>query len=69
MKRRGVVHFLKFITKKYKNWENQQVKLSNDDLKTINLKKTVVKTVFHYHPDRQIQDKKGVYLPKDIYIR
>ena len=49
----GAQEFLKFCVQKYKNWKNQTVELSEEDFKEANMKKTILKTVFHYHPDRK----------------
>ena len=65
----GAVQFLKLCAQKYHNWKNNQIEFSDDDLKHVNIKKTIIKTVFHYHPDRQKQDKDGVFKEKDIYLR
>lgn len=48
----GPVPFLQFVIGKYKNWSNKSVELSDNDLKMENLKQTMVKTIYHYHPDR-----------------
>ena len=52
-KSEGAVAFLKLCAQKYHNWKNKQIELSEEDLKYANLKKTIIKTVYHYHPDRQ----------------
>ena len=65
----GVVAFLKFCSENYNDWKNKKVVILEDDLKESKLKTTLVKTIFHYHPDRQAQDREGVYTAKDIFIR
>jgi len=52
-KTEGTEKFLKLCVQKYKNWKNETVELSEEDLKNANIKKTILKTVFHYHPDRK----------------
>jgi hypothetical protein len=59
------VAFLKFVAEKYNNWKNEKVVISEDDLKDAKIKATLVKTIFHYHPDRKNQDREGVFTAKD----
>lgn len=68
-KEEGAVAFLKHCVEKYKNWKNEKVNIDDDDLKFMKIKATLVKTIFHYHPDRQNQDREGVYTSKDVFIR
>lgn len=51
-KAQGPVPFLQWAIAQYKNWKGESIQLSDDDLKAENLKQTLVKTVYHYHPDR-----------------
>ena len=65
----GPVAFLKFIQSNYHNWKNKKIELTEEDLKDAKIKKTIKGVKFHYHPDRQKQDKDGVFNAKDIFMR
>lgn len=68
-KKKGVATFLKFCTTNYPNWSGELVQLSEDDLKMINIKKTLLKQHKNYHPDRKNQDKEGLYDEYQIELR
>ena len=45
--------FLKHLSENYVSYKNEKVVFSEEDLKTGKLKKTLLKTTIHYHPDKQ----------------
>jgi len=50
--KKGEESFVKFVTKKYEGYHNKKVEYSEESLRNSNLKKTLIKVCFHYHPDR-----------------
>ena len=69
VKLEGPVAFIKFVAEKYPDWKNKKVEISEEDLKEGKLKSSFTKVIFYYHPDRQAQDKDGIFSYKDILMR
>jgi len=44
--------FIRLIYDKYKYYDENDFKLSEDDLKVVNMKKTIKKLLLIYHPDK-----------------
>ena len=68
-KEEGAHAFIKYCIANYNNWKNQKVEIKDDELTDGQLKKTILKVIFQYHPDRKNQDKERVFNAKDVFIR
>ena len=44
--------FLKFLSENYVSYKNEKVIFTEDDLNSGKIKKTLLKSTIHYHPDK-----------------
>jgi len=45
--------FLDLLSNKYVSYKKEKVKFKDDDFKAENIKKTLIKTLLKYHPDKK----------------
>lgn len=67
----GVSEFLKHIVANYKSYLNNELpgSLSEEDLWSAKIKKTLIKLTKHYHPDKINTMPKGTWSEAEIYLR
>lgn len=60
--------FLKLLSEKYVSYKSEKVEFTEEQLKSSNLKKTLIKATIHYHPDKKTLAD-GKMNEKDFYLR
>ena len=69
MKEESPEKFLRHCAEHFRNWKGRKLEFVESDFDASQIGKTLRKTVYEYHPDRQKQDRAGIYNENDVKLR